>query len=205
MPGVPELGPSPWGAGGLDRGRFSYFPVVPGKLEFAVGIRQRILKEKPEVVAVELPVSLEEAYLQAVDRLPAMSVLLYPDPVDEDHAIYVPIEPADPFTEAIRTAQEIGARVLFLEPDDNERPHLPDNYPDTYAIRRIGVEAYIEAYRVYPQARNEDVAAHAAGMAWKLQGADPLARVLVAVSLNLLDPLLDAMEKPQDPPTSKDK
>ena len=34
-------------------------------------------------------------------------------------------------------------------------------------------------------------------MAWKLQGADPEARVVVVVSLNLLDPLLDAMETPQ--------
>jgi len=205
MPGAPELGPSPWGAGSLDRGPFSYFPVVPGKLEFSIALRQRVLKEKPDVVAVELPVSLEAAYLQALDRLPAMSVLLYPDPVDEDRAVYVPIEPSDPFTEAIRSAQEIGARILFLEPDDNERPHLPDNYPDTYAIRRIGIDAYIEAYRVYPQARNEDVSAHAGGMAWKLQGADPLARVLVVVSLNMIDPLLDAMEKPQDPPSSRPK
>jgi hypothetical protein len=37
-------------------------------------------------------------------------------------------------------------------------------------------------------------------MAWKLQGADPLASVLAVVSLNLLDPLLDAMELPQDAP-----
>jgi len=37
-------------------------------------------------------------------------------------------------------------------------------------------------------------------MAWKLQGADPMARVVVVVSLNLLDPLLDAMEAPQSPP-----
>src|SRR5579871_6893818 len=33
-------------------------------------------------------------------------------------------------------------------------------------------------------------------MAWKLQGADPLASVFVVVSLNLLDPVLDAMESP---------
>jgi hypothetical protein len=40
-------------------------------------------------------------------------------------------------------------------------------------------------------------------MAWKLQGVDPLAQVLVVVSLNLLDPLLDAMEAPQDPPSRR--
>ena len=114
-----------------------------------------------------------------------------------------PVEPADPFTEAIRTALEIGAEIVFLDPDRGERPHLPDNYPDTYAIRHIGLDKYVEAYRVYPQPRTEEIAAHAAGMAWKLQGADPLAQVLVVVSLNLLDPLLDAMESPQAQPMAR--
>jgi hypothetical protein len=40
-------------------------------------------------------------------------------------------------------------------------------------------------------------------MAWKLQGAHPEARVIVVVSLNLLDPLLDAMQVPQEPPRRK--
>ena len=58
----------------------------------------------------------------------------------------------------------------------------------------------MEAYRVYPQPRSEEIARHAAGIAWKLQGTDPAASVLVVVSLNLLDPLLDAMEEPQAQP-----
>jgi hypothetical protein len=37
-------------------------------------------------------------------------------------------------------------------------------------------------------------------MAWKLQGTNPEADALVVISINLLDPLLDAMEVPQDPP-----
>jgi len=41
-------------------------------------------------------------------------------------------------------------------------------------------------------------------MAWKLQGSDPLARVLVVLSLNLLDPVLDAMETPQDQPSHRE-
>ena len=122
---------------------------------------------------------------------------------DEDRAVYIPVEPADPFTEALRTAEEIGAEVLFLEPDTQERPHLHDAFPDTYAVQRIGLDAYVDAYRVHPQARTDEVSAHAAAMAWKLQGADPDAPVIVVVSLNLLDPLLDAMEAPQEPPARR--
>ncbi|MGD0301362.1 MAG: hypothetical protein ABSE86_30155 [Bryobacteraceae bacterium] len=187
----------------LRRGNFTYFPVVPGRLEFSAALRRAIFEQRPRLVAVELPGSLEDTYLQALARLPEMSVILYPDPQDEERGVYVPVEPCDPFTEAVRTGLEVDAEVIFIEPDSGDRPHLPDTYPDPYSIKHIGIEKYIEAYRVYPQERNDEIAAHAAGMAWKLQGADPLAQVFVVVSLNLLDPLLDAMETPQEPPSRR--
>jgi hypothetical protein len=198
-PSVPSLSD----LASLRRGRFHYFPVVPGKLEFARAVRRVILEERPKVVALELPATLESAYLQAVKRLPQMSVILYADQDDEDEAIYLPIEPADPFVEALRTAREVYAQIVFLDPDANERPHIPDRYPDTYALNTITTQQYVEAYRIDPQQRSEQAARHADGIAWKLQGADPLATTLVVLSLNLLDPVLDAMERPQAQPFSR--
>jgi hypothetical protein len=202
MPGEIENPDLP-DAGSLRRGRFTYLPVVPGRLEFAIEVRQAILGDRPQVVALELPVTLQPHYLRAVARLPEISVIFYPDETEEDRAVYVPIEPADPFVEAIRTANETGADVVFADPDSGERPHLKDAYPDPYAIRHIGLGKYVEAYRVYPQPRSDEIARHADGIAWKLQGCDPLARVLVVVSLNLLDPVLDSMEQPQAQPMSR--
>jgi hypothetical protein len=190
--------------GSLQRGRFTYFPVAPGRLEFAVEVRQALLREKPDVVALELPATLQPAWLRAVARLPEISVIVYPDEAgDEDQAVYVPIEPTDPFTEAVRTGVEAGAEILFADPDSSRRPHLKDAYPDTYAIRHIGLARYVEAYRVYPQARSEEIARHAAGIAWKLQGTHPEARVFIVLGLNLLDPVLDAMEEPQAQPMAR--
>jgi hypothetical protein len=204
MPGenpksFPDIGPD---FGSLVRGRFTYFPVVPGKLEFAVEVRRAILRDRPGVVALELPVPLREFYLRAVQRLPQMTVVFYPEG-EEDEAVYIPIEPCDPFTEAIRTGLEVGAAIVFADPDTGERPHLPDSYPDTYSLRSITVAQYVESYRVYPQERSEEIENHADGIAWKLQGADPLAKVMVVVSLNLLDPVLDAMERPQAQPMAR--
>ena len=68
------------------------------------------------MVAVELPMSLEQVYMQAIARLPEISVILYEGEA-EDQLIYVPVEPADPFTEAVRTAREMGAEMVFIEPD----------------------------------------------------------------------------------------
>lgn len=188
-------------AGSLKRGRFTYFPVVPGRVEFAAEVRQAVLREKPRVVALELPAGLEKAWLRAVRRLPEISLIFYPDESgSDDQAVYVPVEPADPFTEAIRTGLEIEAELVFCEPGTGQRPHLNDLYPDTFAVSRIGLTRYVEAYRVYPQPRSEEISRHAEAIAWKLQGTDPLAEVLVVLSLNLLDPVLDAMERPQAQP-----
>ncbi|MDX2152293.1 MAG: hypothetical protein SFV54_16265 [Bryobacteraceae bacterium] len=191
--------------GSLKRGNYEYLPVAPGRLEFAYEVRRRILAARPGVVAVELPEALESALLEALARLPEISVLVWEDPAEEDRAVYVPVEPCDPFTEAVRTALEVGAKVAFLEPLTGERPHLLDSYPDPYSIQRLGYERYVEQYRLHPQARTEEMEEHAAAMAWKLQGSDPLAQVMVVVSLNMLHALLDAMEKPQGEPVARGK
>lgn len=184
----------------LRRGHLRYFPVVPGRIEFAAALRQALLEERPAIVAVELPGWLQPLYLEAVGRLPELSVVMYPEDADSDRGIYIVVEPGDPFVEALRTARDIFAEVVFLEPDAIDRPHLPDLYPDSYALRSIPHTAFVEAYRLHPQPRNDEMTDHAAAMAWRLQGTDPEQSVFVVLSLNLFDAVLDAMEQPQDPP-----
>jgi hypothetical protein len=214
VPSLPDFGSGDSGSGdsgSLERGRFSYLPVVPGRLEFALEVRRRILAERPKIVAVELPATLESLYLDAVSRLPQISVIFYRDAAyrrntnaeQDDQAVYVPVEPADPFIEAIRSAREIGAQVIFADPDATERPHIEDTYPDSYSLAFIPFHQYVEAYRVYPQQRSEEMERFSAGIAWKLQGADPFEKVLVVISMNLLDPVLDAMERPQPEPSPR--
>lgn len=186
--------------GNLRRGRLRYLPVVPGRLEFAEEVRKAILTERPQVVAVELPATLEAPLLRAVERLPELSVILY---TAKEETIYVPLEITDPFIEAIRSAQEIAAEVFFVDPDVGDRPHLSDLYPDSYAARRLSYASYVERYRLNPQPSSFDLKRHAGGIAWKLQSCDPLAEVLVVISLNLLDPVLDAMQHPQAEPLAR--
>ncbi len=90
--------------------------------------------------------------------------------------------------------------MVFLEPPTHEKPHLSANYPEPYSLELIGMERYVEAYRVYPQQRTPKIESHAAAMAWKLQGADPLASTCVVISLNCWIRVLDAMEIPQEEP-----
>src|ERR1700690_3944970 len=77
-PSLPDFG-EVRNSASLERGRFTYLPVVPGRLEFAIEVRRRILAERPQVVAVELPATLEDVYFEAVQRLPQISVIFYND------------------------------------------------------------------------------------------------------------------------------
>ena len=87
MPGEIDL-PIP-DAGSLTRGRFTYFPVVPGRLEFALEVRAAILRDRPDVIALELPVTLQPSWLRAVARLPEISLIVYPDEsAGEDQAVF---------------------------------------------------------------------------------------------------------------------
>ena len=187
-------------AGTLTRGNITYLPVAPGRIEFAAHVRRFLLEHRPGVVAVELPSSLEHVYTKAIGRMPQMSVIVLSDSHEDEDATYLPVEPGDPFIEALRTAREIDCEVILLEPATQEKPHLLGQYPDPYAIEKIGMERYVEQYRLYPQARTSEIKFHAGAMAWKLQGANPLASVCAVISLNMLDPLLDAMEMPQEEP-----
>ena len=87
--GQPESGLPASLAGSLERGRFTYFPVVPGRLEFAIEVRQAILRERPGVIAVELPATLEAAWLHGVSRLPQMSAVFYQDEGGGEDAFFL--------------------------------------------------------------------------------------------------------------------
>lgn len=186
----------------LTQDRFTFFPVVPGRVEFAAAVRRKVIEMQPDVVAVELPWTLEDTYIRAVRWLPEMTVILLPDPRDEEQAVYLPVEPADPFTEAVRSAIEVGARIQFIEPPLAERPHVTGRYPDTFAVTRIGLDAYVDEYLKDPP-ESRTLFEYAAGMAWRLQGGDPLAKVLAVVSLNLAAPLMEAMQTPQEDPAEE--
>ncbi len=189
-------------AGTIARGNITYLPVIPGRIESAIRARRYLLEHRPAAVAVELPSSLEREYDRALERMPRMSVIVIPEDSDdeEERAVYIPVEPGDPFVEALRTARELEAEIIFLEPATHERPHVADTYPEPYSLELIGMERYVDAYRLDPQGRTPESESHAAAMAWKLQGSDPLASVCAVVSLNMLDPLLDAMQMPQEEP-----
>ena len=189
---------------GWRRGRFRFLPVVPGRMEFAAEVRRAVLARRPRRIAVELPQTLKAATLRAVSRLPELSVIIYPDKSGQD-AVYVPVEITDPFMEALRSAREVKASVHFVDPDLDLPAHPPENYPDSYAVRRIGYARYVESWLACPRPAGHQLRRQAQGMAWRLQSLPGRQAVWVVLSLNLFPLVLQALEKPQAEPLARQR
>ncbi len=116
-------------------------PVLHERLEYADCVREAVERLEPDAVVVETPSTLEEPWLRAIDRLPAISVLLYENA--DGQTIYLPIQPTDPMTEAARTAQERGLRLCCGDLDVDGYADYRDPVPDPYVLLRLG------ASRVY--------------------------------------------------------
>jgi hypothetical protein len=183
------------------RGRLLLFPVVHYRMEFAWAVRRAILDRRPAAVAVDLPRTLEAPFLRAVDRLPRLSVLMYPLKTER---VYLPVEVTDPVVEALRTAAEIGARRALVEPDLDREPSYREPYPDPYAVTRIGLDGYVKACRARPPRLDFHDQRRAAGIAHALEGllAETAGEVLVVLGLPMIDAVLAALERPQAQPLS---
>src|SRR5258708_31804619 len=98
----------------LRRGNFTYFPVIPGRLEFSIELRRAILRDRPRIVAVELPGALEKGYLQGLAPLSEMTIILFPHPDDHQRGGYFAVVASDPFTAMGRSGVRGGRRPVFL-------------------------------------------------------------------------------------------
>lgn len=121
------------------------FPVLHGRLECAMLVRQAWKQHRPDAVAVELPMTLQPAVLQAVARLPLLSVVHYQESTGQ--TVYWPVEPTDAIVEAMRLAAAGQVPLYFIDRDLEGYPRIREALPDPYALHHIGLPAYAEAYR----------------------------------------------------------
>lgn len=145
-----------------ERGRSSIevWPVVHDRIVFAAWVSCQLRRLIPAAVAVEIPEELASAMSEAVDRLPAVTVLILPDSFTKR---YLLVHPGCPMVEAVRTAREMGIpwfAVDRLVPDYGDHT---DHLADPLAAETIGCEAYSREHRSceFPASRGDTVREHA--------------------------------------------
>jgi hypothetical protein len=115
-------------------------PYVHGSIAFAQHMRDLCLKTKFDCIAVDLPCCLQEHLFDAIGDLPYISAVVARDAGDT--VFFAAADPCDAAIEAIRQSRQnhiacscIGGPVLFAP-----RPLPP--LPDSYALSRLGFDAY---------------------------------------------------------------
>lgn len=122
--------------------------AVPGthyNMEMAAQVRLAFDVVKPDCVAVELAETMQLQLLHAASRLPDISIVVTYDKVHSP--LYYLCEPCDPAFEGLRSALEHNIAAWCIDLDVDFYPDIMEYLPDPYAVQRIGLKNYYEAYK----------------------------------------------------------
>ena len=188
-------------------GPIQALPILHYRMEFAQLVRMAFQRVRPEAVAIELPHTLEAPFLRALRRLPQISVLSYQSKAKEkEETVYLLVEPADPLVEATRMAVEQGLPLHFIDADSDSYPRHTEQFPDSYSICRIGLEAYYHAYRTScaDQIPRQEDRRREQGMAFRLQElAKRYERILLVCGMAHLERIKQLFDTPLAAPLER--
>lgn len=129
----------------LRKGNIWAVPIIHYNMEMAAQVRLAINEIKPDCIAVELAETMQLQLLHAASRLPDIGIVITYDKVN--NPLYYLCEPCDAAFEALRSAQEAQIAAWCIDLDVDFYPDVHEYLPDPYAIQRIGLKNYYDAYQ----------------------------------------------------------
>lgn len=147
--------------------KITCLPVIHGSGDFALCVRQTMLAEQFDCLAVPLPKSFQTDVEAAIGRLPTPGVVTqaetpryrtewspdfddeggeYEDDIDDEpvHS-YVPIDPCQPVIAALRFAMEEHIPRAFIDLETVRWEPVSDVLPDAYALKKVQIERFAAA------------------------------------------------------------
>ena len=138
-------------------------PVIHGSGDYAVEVRNVMLSNEFDCVAVPLPSSFQANVETAIDSLPAISVVAQEETVpyelrewtpesegDEDNDAprvlnYVPIDPCQPVIAALRIAIQEHVPRAFIDLEVDDFVGYRASLPDPYALKKVSADLFSAA------------------------------------------------------------
>lgn len=144
-----------------------FVPSFHNKLQFCLETRKIFNEIKPDIVAVELPDIYYSEIIQAVSRLPKLTMLCLNYSVDEYE--YIPIFPSDSMIEAIRLAKDNNIPISMIDlAMENYKIFDDFSPPDDYAINSIGLKEFYKINNPYFTKKNNYETKRESNMAFHL-------------------------------------
>ena len=173
--------------------RVRALPIIHGSGDFAIRVREELLARSYDCLAVPLPPSFQDDVEEAIERLPAISVVtrLDADPDDTSSEVgfsYVPIDPCQGVIAGLRVA--LGERIAraFIDIETPRFEARQGVFPDPYALKRVSPEGFAAALlpAIPPPEANSQHADRIVGMAARLRELEAKHRSILFVC-SLLD------------------
>ncbi|MFX0096073.1 MAG: hypothetical protein ACFFBD_30320, partial [Candidatus Hodarchaeota archaeon] len=129
-------------------------PSVHFSVEFASKVRKAFFELIPDTVAVELPPFLQPVFLKAINRLPVVSVVIYPGV--GGMPTYLPVDPCDSMVEALNLARQNQVEPYFIDMLVNPSAPVPFSpFPDPFVLNSLSFSAFYELIKdhlkMYPR------------------------------------------------------
>ncbi|UCC19978.1 MAG: hypothetical protein JSV62_01475 [Promethearchaeota archaeon] len=124
-------------------------PTFHSRIEFAKLVRTALFEVFPNVIAVELPNNMQDDLIEAIQRLPFLSLIGYADTLNPKKLNFIPIDPGDSIIEGIRIGLEHNIPIEFIDLSVSE--YLPPSFklPDDFAINEIGLQKFYQQISNY--------------------------------------------------------
>jgi hypothetical protein len=189
--------------------RIRVMPIIHGSGDFAIQVREELLRRPYDCLAVPLPPSFQESVETAIEQLPGISVVVQRDAENDDGPddaergfSYVPIDPCQGVIAALRTAR--GERIAreFIDLETSHFVPITGLFPDPYALKRVSPERFAGALlaAVPPPVPGQN-AQRVAWMAARLSELDSRYRLTLFVCSILDWPWIrDAFHRRPEPP-----
>ncbi len=126
-------------------------PTFHSRVEFAKLTRIAFFQVFPDLIAVELPSNTRKEVLEAVQRLPYLSLIGYADSLRPDRLNFIPIDPGDSIIEGIRLGLEFNTPIEFIDLSVKNYDPPPTHLPDDHSITSIGLNHFYKKVSEYFQ------------------------------------------------------
>ena len=124
--------------------RIRVLPIRHGSGDIAQEVRERLLAQRFDCLAVPLPLSVEDSVERGIDQLPFISMVVLPEPGNDDTSMhsFIPIDPCQAVIMGIRVA--MSERIPRAYIDREVTIFQPAGFftPDPYALKKVSLAAY---------------------------------------------------------------
>ena len=127
--------------------RIQVLPIVHGSGDMAQVVREVMVSQKIDCLAVPLPPSVESAVEEGIAALPVVSVVVCHEQHDEGVACcsYVPIDPCQAVIMGIRVARGEGMARVYIDREVTSFQSTPWVGPDPYVLKSVSLASFSAA------------------------------------------------------------